>query len=76
MPEPKMFTAQEVFEMTWAVLEAIERMKSLFGASETVMPSMAADAVRTMLLAEQSPVGVRVEPGSTKHTFTWRSNAK
>ena len=68
------FTGQQVFEMTWAALEAINTMQALYGSHHIVMPSVTADAVRGLLELNQSPVGLRCTPGATAHAISWYSS--
>ena len=58
----KRFSGTEVFEMTWAVIEAIEASIPARIGSASLPASVFADAVRVLLEDGSSPVGLRVEP--------------
>lgn len=76
MTDPKpvpTFTGQQVFEMTWAALEAIETMRVRYGSHHVVPPSVTANAVRTLLDYNQSPIGLRCVPGANAGAIEWHS---
>ena len=58
----KKFSGTEVFEMTWAVIQAIEASIPARIGSASLPASVVADAVRLLLEDGSSPIGLRVEP--------------
>jgi hypothetical protein len=57
----KKFTGTEVFEMTWAVTQAIADSIPARIGSASLPAAVFADAVRMLLEDGSSPIGLRVE---------------
>ena len=55
------FSGDDVFLMTWAVLDAFATMKRKHGI-DIPQSSVVADAVRTRLVEGWSPIGLEVDP--------------
>lgn len=57
----KRFSSQEVFTMTWAVVEAINQVQRDYPRDAALMtPNIIADAVRSNLESGADPIGLRV----------------